>query len=162
MPLGYNVLDDHNDVFVIPELTTTDRKLFLGISATGTDARGRTQWVYTFAYGIYEADVQLAGSELYGPPEGGTERAVEAVLGFYSAYADGNLEYVPDDYGDLEARLTSQGEVVATGETAEFIQANGDRFGLLADDLEHGVRAWSGYLAGDGYRTAYETGKEPE
>lgn len=155
--MRYNTLDDHTHVFAIPEIMAGDRPLFLGITADGT-REGRTRWAYTFATGPYDADVQLQGDDLSGP-SGDVLRAVEAVLGFYSSYADGKI----NDAGEL----ISQGDIVAAGETAQFIKANGERFGAAQYDLEYGYLAY-----GDGYddylgglvraRTARATGKEDE
>lgn len=155
--MRYNTLDDHAHVFAIPEMMAGDRPLFLGITDL-SDCASRQRWAYTFATGPYDADVQLQGDDLSGP-SGDVLRAVEAVLGFYSSYADGKI----NDAGVL----VSQGEEIATGETAVFIKANGERFGSAASDLEHGYLAYGNDY--DDYlgelvsaRTARPTGKEEE
>jgi hypothetical protein len=164
----YNVLEDHDEIFVIPEMLTSDRPLFVGITSLGFYGEGhdrRVQWAYTFAYGPYDADIQLQGDDL-GSPYDDSEKAVTALLGFYGAYADGTL--IRDRETDT---LTSGGDVVATGETARFIVANGERFSIVESELENGYAVWNDpiemtvyhhILPGVEVRSIEYTGKEDE
>ena len=87
-----------------------------------------------------------------------------AVMGFYSAYAEGDL--LDEDGSGEGKRLYFDGELVAMGETAEFIVANGERFGIASSDLEEGYLHWvkspDNEVTGDDVYVAEWTGKEVE
>jgi hypothetical protein len=165
--MKYNTIEDHDEIFVIPENYNSDRPLFVGITSLGFHGEGydaRVKWAYTFAYGPYDADIQLQGDDL-GSPSEDSEAAVTALLGFYGAYADGEMVEPPD----ADPYLVSDGDVKATGATAQFIVANGERFSIVESELENGYVAWGephyvdyGYMFELSVRETYSTGKEDE
>lgn len=171
--MRYNTLVDHDDVFEIPETLTTDKPLWLGITHLGVEADSdtggyRSRFAYTFATGPYDSDIQWQGDDVRGPAVGSvTEAEIAATLmGFASAYGDGDLVPNPDSEDDDAVDLIWDDDIVATGETARFLSANGERLGIAGSDLEEGYIAYTDtYLNAslDLYvRRAFSTGKEPE
>ncbi len=174
--MKYNTLSDHDEVFEIPGNYTNSPPMWIGITHIGAERDAvltgdyRSRFAYSIATGPYDADVQYQGDDLRGPAIGGvTESDMAATLmGFLSAYAEGDLRVVPDDIDGFGTRteLYFDGDVVATGETAEFIHANGFRFGRASSELEEGYLAWStDYFNETLDRWVYKavpTGKEDE
>ena len=144
--MRYNTLSDHSYVYEIPSLMADDQPLWLGITQDGysySDRERRSKWAYTFATGPYDDDVQLQGDDICGPaigPDPDPGDMAATVLGFYSAFADGTIA---SDGEDGEAWLTYEGDTIATGATADFIVANGERFGMTASELENGYIAYT-------------------
>lgn len=170
--MKYNVLEDHDSVFEIPSMYAGSH-IWLGITSLGFeyDAREtgwsrRERFAYTIATGPYDDDVQVQGDDFRGPAIGGVEphEVVASLLGFFSAYAEGDLIDSRQDGGELF--LEWDGEVIATGETAEFIKAHGEDFGIASSDLENGYLAYPDVPNATGFGldiyVAEETGKEPE
>lgn len=169
--MRYNTLSDHDDVFEIPELMRGDRPMWVGMTSLGEeyepDDGSRERWAYSVATGPYDADVQYQGEDIRGPAIGPGPSAVEmaaTLLGFLSAYAEGDLIDSRDDGGELY--LEFDGEVAAVGETAEFIVENGERFGIMSHDLEEDYMAYTDTYWNDDLalwvKRAVQTGKEVE
>jgi len=174
--MRYNTLSDHSYVYEIPILMIDDQPLWLGITQDGWDhshGETRSRWAYTFATGPYDADVQLQGDDVSGPaagPDPDPSDMAATVMGFYSAFAGGDLTH-PDTsehsaWEPGEAVLEYENDVIATGEAAEFIVANGERFGMTASELENGYIAYTDeYLnetLGQNVFRAEPTGREDE
>lgn len=167
----YNTLSDHDDVFEVPEMMVDDTPVYIGITHLGVesdrDVGGyRSRFAYSVATGPYDADVQYQGEDLRGPAIGGvTENEIAvSLMGFISAYGEGPL--LDEDGSGEGKRLYHDGDIVAMGETAEFIHANAERFGIAGSDLEEGYIAYTEtYLnetLGQYVRRAVPTGKEME
>ena len=167
----YNTLSDHDAVFAVPEMMVDDQPLYIGITSLGVetdrDCGGhRERFAYSFATGPYDADVQWQGDDVRGPAIGSVSEVEIAatLMGFASAY--GVVPLLDEEGSGLVKRLYYDGDIVAMGETAEFIHAQAERLGIAGSDLEEGYIAytetrWNEAL-GLNVRYAVYTGKEDE
>jgi hypothetical protein len=166
----YNTLSEHDDVFEVPEMMTDDVPLWIGITSLGIESDRsvggyRERFAFTFATGPLDDDIQYQGDDIRGPAIGSvTEAEIAATLmGFAYAYGEGDLT---DSLDGDDIKLEFDGDVVATGETAVFLHANAERFGIVGSELEEGYIAYNDTSWNDTLdlyvRRAFPTGKEPE
>jgi hypothetical protein len=162
--MRYNAITDHDDIFAVPQMMIDDTPLWIGLTDLGADREhdGAHKWAYSVATGPWDADVQYQGEDMHGPVMGAEDPGamVVALMGFIGAYGDGELLW------DEGVELRHDGDIVATGETAEFIVGIGERCSIAANDLEEGYLEWSEDLHietnGIPAHIAIETGKVPE
>lgn len=164
--MKYNAVADHENIFEVPALYPLCDAVYVGLTPLGPDRDydGAVRWAYSVGTGPWDADVVYQGDHLHAPvlhrqqPDAAVNAAT-TLLSFLSAYAEGELRTVPDDIDGFgtRAELYYDGDVIATGDAAEFIHENGERFGLTAYDIEEGNAVWESGRTVIGPHSAYGT-----